>query len=62
MKADAREPAVFVGPEGDFTAQELSALKEVAVPASFGSSVLRAETAAIFALSVVAAAVHAAER
>lgn len=61
MKADAREPAVFVGPEGDFTAQELSALKEVAVPASFGPSVLRAETAAIFALSVVAAAVHAAE-
>ena len=44
--------AVYVGPEGDFTPDELSALLEIARPASFGPSVLRAETAAIFAVSV----------
>lgn len=56
--AEAGEPrsdgwAVFVGPEGDFTPGELRALLQIAVPTSFGSSVLRAETAAIFALSVL---------
>lgn len=45
--------AVFVGPEGDFTPEELKALLRIAVPTSFGSSVLRAETAAIFAVSVL---------
>ena len=48
-------PAVYVGPEGDFTPEELAALLAVATPASFGPTVLRAETAAIFAVSVVAA-------
>ncbi len=52
--------AVFVGPEGDFTPDELSALLEIATPASFGPTILRAETAAIFALSVLAASSHAA--
>lgn len=47
--------AVFIGPEGDFTADELAALSEIAVPTGFGPTVLRAETAAIFALSVVMA-------
>jgi len=45
--------AVFVGPEGDFTPAELEALLKVAVPTSFGAAVLRAETAAIFAVSVI---------
>lgn len=45
--------AVYVGPEGDFTPEELSSLMKIAVPADFGSTVLRAETAAIFALSVL---------
>ena len=44
---------IFVGPEGDFTAAELSALLEIAEPTSFGPTILRAETAAIFALSVL---------
>ena len=48
--------AVFVGPEGDFTPEELNALLEIAVPTSFGPTVLRAETAAIFAVSVLASA------
>ena len=44
---------IFVGPEGDFTAAELASLLEIAEPTSFGSTILRAETAAIFALSVL---------
>ncbi len=51
---------VFVGPEGDFTPRELASLLEIAHPASFGPTVLRAETAAIFAVSVVASIAAAA--
>ena len=47
---------IFVGPEGDFTPDELRALLELATPVSFGPTILRAETAAIFGLSVLAAA------
>jgi aminotransferase len=45
--------------ENDFkiTPEELKALLEIAVPTSFGPTILRAETAAIFGLSVLAAAV-----
>ena len=50
---DLRMPATFVGPEGDFTPEELAALMRIAVPTSFGPTVLRAETAAIFAVSVL---------
>ena len=56
--ADRAVPSlgIFVGPEGDFTPEELHALLEVATPVSFGPTILRAETAAIFGLSVLAAA------
>ncbi len=47
--------AIFVGPEGDFTPEELKALIEIATPVSFGPTILRAETAAIFGVSVLAA-------
>ena len=47
--------AVFIGPEGDFTPEELAALTEIAIPTSFGPTILRAETAAIYAVSVLAA-------
>ena len=50
--------AMFVGPEGDFTPDELAALLEIATPTSFGPTILRAETAAIFALSVLAASLE----
>jgi len=54
---DAAKPfgklSLFVGPEGDFTPSELSALCEIATPVTFGASVLRAETAAIYGLSVL---------
>ena len=47
--------SAFIGPEGDFTPEELAALLEVATPTSFGPTILRAETAAIYAVSVLAA-------
>ncbi len=50
---------IFVGPEGDFTPEELSALLEIATPVSFGPTILRAETAAIFALSLLAGFISA---
>jgi 16S rRNA (uracil1498-N3)-methyltransferase len=58
MLAMRKDPAprnwgVFVGPEGDFTGEEYSKLLEIATPTDFGPTVLRAETAAIFALSVL---------
>jgi RsmE family RNA methyltransferase len=42
-----------VGPEGDFSPEELAALIEIATPVSFGSTILRAETAAIYGVSVL---------
>lgn len=54
--------SVFIGPEGDFTPEELAALMEIATPTSFGPTVLRAETAAIFALSVLASSIHGEQR
>ena len=47
--------STFIGPEGDFTDEELAALTAIATPTSFGPTILRAETAAIFAVSVIAA-------
>ena len=51
--AAGRGFGVYVGPEGDFTPEELAALLKVARPTSFGPTVLRAETAAVYALAVV---------
>ncbi len=51
----AADWAVYVGPEGDFTPAELAALLEIATPVSFGSTILRAETAAIYGVSVLKA-------
>jgi 16S rRNA (uracil1498-N3)-methyltransferase len=48
-----REFSLFIGPEGDFTPEELSLLLEVAEPVSFGDTILRAETASIYGLSVI---------
>jgi 16S rRNA (uracil1498-N3)-methyltransferase len=47
--------ALLVGPEGDFTPEEVDAAVQAgAVPVSFGDRILRTETAAIFGLSVLA--------
>ena len=51
--------AIYIGPEGDFTPAELASLLAVATPVSFGPTVLRAETAALFGLSVLAAYIAA---
>jgi 16S rRNA (uracil1498-N3)-methyltransferase len=45
---------VLVGPEGDFSAAEMESIRTAgAVPVSLGGSILRSETAAIYALSVL---------
>ena len=45
---------VLVGPEGDFSAAEMESIRAAgALPVSLGGSVLRSETAAIYALSVL---------
>ena len=50
-----KPPALFVGPEGDFTPDELAALLAIATPVSFGVTILRAETAAIYCVSLIKA-------
>jgi 16S rRNA (uracil1498-N3)-methyltransferase len=46
---------IAVGPEGDFTAEELAAMREAGfVPAGLGRNRLRSETAALAALSIAA--------
>ena len=45
---------LFIGPEGDFTLDEIKAAKQNKIePVNLGSNILRAETAAIAALSVI---------
>jgi len=47
--------ALLVGPEGDFTEEEVNAAVAAgAIPVTFGKQILRTETAAIFGLSVLA--------
>ncbi len=54
IRATARSVAVAVGPEGDFSEGELAAFCAAgALPVSLGRSVLRAETAALYALSIL---------
>lgn len=49
-----RSAAIFIGPEGDFTEKEIDAAKAAGViPVSLGPEVLRSETAAICALSIL---------
>lgn len=68
LQSDARHPreyfaarsrplarvGVWIGPEGDFTSAELAAIRATgAQPITLGRLVLRCETAAIYALSIV---------
>ena len=51
-----RDVTVWIGPEGDFSPAEILALREAGVlPMTMGPLVLRVETAAIYALSVLGA-------
>ena len=47
--------SVFIGPEGDFTPGEMEQLLKFAEPVNLGPTILRAETAAIYAVSVLKA-------
>ena len=48
-----------VGPEGGWTEDELQSLQQSGwIPASLGSTILRAETAAMAAIAIVASALH----
>ncbi len=52
--APPTEASLMIGPEGDFTPAEISqALNQGFAPLSLGPIILRSETAAIYALSVV---------
>lgn len=45
---------IFIGPEGDFTSPEIDAIKQTgAFPVTLGPLVLRSDTAAVYALSVL---------
>jgi len=51
----AGKVALFIGPEGDFTPEEVEAsVAAGAMPVSFGARILRTETAAIYGLSILA--------
>lgn len=52
--ADHARVTVLVGPEGDFTPEEsAAALESGAIPVTLGPMILRAETAALYCLSVL---------
>lgn len=55
--SDLKAASLFIGPEGDFAPEELEALLkcEKVRPVTFGSRVLRAETACIYGLSLLGA-------
>jgi 16S rRNA (uracil1498-N3)-methyltransferase len=53
-KTKAKNILVLIGPEGDFTPEEVTlAKKSACIPVSLGDSVLRVETAAIAAVSFI---------
>ncbi len=50
-----KKVAVLIGPEGDFSPAEMNAFRDAgAVGVTFGSQILRTETAALFAMSALA--------
>lgn len=54
-KSKIKTAALLIGPEGDFTTEEVNAAVAAgAIPVTFGSQIFRTETAAIFGLSVMA--------
>jgi 16S rRNA (uracil1498-N3)-methyltransferase len=54
QKRLSKSVAVWIGPEGDFTLEELKLIQDSgAVPITLGDLVLRVETAAIYCLSVL---------
>jgi len=53
-RSEIKSAALLIGPEGDFTKEEVdAAVAAGAIPVTFGTQILRTETAAIFGLSVL---------
>ena len=53
-KSKIKTAALLIGPEGDFTEDEVQAAVDAgAIPVTFGDQILRTETAALFGLSVL---------
>ena len=50
--AKAGPTAILIGPEGGFSDEERAAIRAVATPVALGPRILRAETAALAALSL----------
>jgi 16S rRNA (uracil1498-N3)-methyltransferase len=58
-KRTPQNVGVWIGPEGDFTLDELKAIQDSgAVPITLGNLVLRVETAAVYCLSVLSCELH----
>jgi len=54
IDANQHECHLFIGPEGGFTAQEIALLHKLGIRSiSLGKRILRAETAAIAAISLI---------
>ena len=54
IQSDIKNVAIIMGPEGDFTSEEVSVLKDKGFTAvNFSDNVLRSETACIFFVSVL---------
>ena len=52
--ADAKSVAVFIGPEGGFSEEEIAlATKSLVVPVTLGHRILRTETAGMMLMSVI---------
>jgi 16S rRNA (uracil1498-N3)-methyltransferase len=50
-----RSAIIFIGPEGDFTSEEISlALNSKFQPVSLGKNILKTDTAAIFSIGILA--------
>lgn len=49
----AKKVALIIGPEGGFKDEEITAISKVSTSVTFGSRILRTETAAIYLISIV---------
>lgn len=56
LKNDQKHIALLIGPSGGFTAEEMDRIvsKKFAIPVNLGDNILRSETAALAALSILA--------
>ena len=53
LKEDPKSVSIVIGPEGGFDVNEIDILQDHFIPVTLGKRILRAETAAIYALSCI---------